>query len=61
MQEQEQEQERSFYYNVLIVGYTGIGKTELVNYVFGVEKKKSSIGSPDTQVTTPYIGLLFDF
>ena len=35
-------------YNVVVVGKCGVGKSELVNYLFGKTVRKASIGGPDT-------------
>ena len=37
------------YYNVAIVGLTGVGKSALVNYLFGDQVAKTGIGKPVTQ------------
>lgn len=36
-------------YNVVIVGKTGVGKSPLINYLFGYEKAEQGVGKPVTQ------------
>jgi GTP-binding protein EngB required for normal cell division len=36
-------------YNVVIVGQTGVGKSELINYLYGYTVAKSGVGKPVTQ------------
>ncbi|WP_010288707.1 YcjF family protein [Kurthia massiliensis] len=40
--------------NILVVGATGVGKSALVNKVFGVDFSKVGTGKPVTQETTRY-------
>ena len=35
-------------YNIAIIGQTGVGKSSLINYLFGSEVAKSGIGRPVT-------------
>jgi len=36
-------------YNIAVVGRTGVGKSELINYLFGEEIAKSGVGKPVTK------------
>lgn len=37
------------YYNVVIVGKTGVGKSSFINYLFGANRMKTGVGEPVTQ------------
>src|SRR5205085_8836883 len=37
-------------YNLVVVGKAGVGKSELINYLFGKEIVKTGIGKPITKI-----------
>lgn len=41
--------EKSARYNIAVVGRTGVGKSELINYLFGKEVTESGVGKPITK------------
>lgn len=45
----QEESKMSARYNVVIVGQTGVGKSELINYLYGHTKVTSGIGKPVTK------------